>query len=296
MTWLSDSSIARLREVTEQPDLEGTRYTLVRELGRGGMGVVYEAHDAELDRAVAMKIVATDAPAAVADRLAREARIVARLEHPGIVPVHDVGVLPDGRVFYTMKLVRGRRLDEWIRANHPRADVLRMFVRICEAVAFAHASGVVHRDLKPENVMVGAFGAVLVMDWGVAQAVDDGSDRAIVGTPGFMSPEQSRGEPADPRSDVYALGILLRGLVTDKDRRLSAIGEKATSQNREDRYPTARELGDDILHFLDGQRVSAYRENVLQRAGREVVRHRALVVLIGAYIVMRAIVFFWIRM
>ena len=278
--WLSDDAVERLRDITEHPELTGTRYELVRELGRGGMGVVYEVRDLELDRNVAMKVMEHD--------WSSEARIIAGLEHPGIVPVHDAGTLPDGRRYYTMKLVRGARLDRWLRDGHSRTDVLRVFIRVCEAVAFAHASGVVHRDLKPQNVMVGEFGAVLVMDWGVA---------AVAGTDGYMSPEQARGETADTRSDVFALGAMLRFLAGEKlPRALSAIIGRATAIDPARRYRDARELGDDVLRFADGEPVSAYRENVFERVGRWVGRNRVLLAIIAAYIVMRAIVFFWVRL
>ena len=277
MSWLSDDAIARLRIITEQPDLTGTHYELVRELGRGGMGVVYEVHDRQLARSVAMKVVD--------DEWRDEARIIAALEHPGIVPVHDAGDLPDGRFYYTMKLVRGARLDAWLRQGHALTERLRLFIRICEPVAFAHANGVVHRDLKPENVMVGEFGAVLVMDWGVSN---------IAGTPGYMAPEPQR----DARSDVYALGALLRFLLDDDraPRALRAIVERAMNADPAQRYATAAEMSADVLRFLDGEPVSAYRENVLEAAGRWITRNRALVVLVAAYLVMRAVIFFWMRL
>jgi serine/threonine-protein kinase len=279
VSFLSDDAIARLRDVTEKPDLTGTRYDLVRELGRGGMGIVYEVRDHQLERSVAMKVLTET----MADEWRAEARTIAALEHPGIVPVHDAGDLPDGRFYYTMKLVRGVRLDAWAAQGHAWTERLRLFVRICEPVAFAHAIGVVHRDLKPENVMVGEFGAVLVMDWGVAN---------IAGTPGYMPPEPSR----DARSDVYALGAILKFLVQDPARALRAIVERAMADDPSRRYPSARELGDDVLRFLDGEPVSAYRENALERAGRWLGRNRVLVALVLAYLVMRAIVFFWMRL
>jgi len=142
------------------PDVSGTRYELLSVLGRGGMGVVYLARDTALDREVALKVV---------DREAGEARVLARLEHPGIVPVHDFGELPDGRVYYAMKRVRGERLDRWLTPDRGVGERLAVFLRVCDAVAFAHARGVVHCDLKPENVMVGEFGEVLVLDWGIAR-------------------------------------------------------------------------------------------------------------------------------
>src|SRR5688572_20244642 len=132
------------------------------------MGTVYRARDRELGRDVALKVIRLpEASPDVAARILREARTLAQLEHPGIVPVHDVGRLPDGRAFYAMKLVRGAPLDAL--PPTPLVERLRIVERISEAVAFAHAHGVIHRDLKPQNVMVGPFGEVLVMDWGVAK-------------------------------------------------------------------------------------------------------------------------------
>jgi serine/threonine protein kinase len=280
MRFLSDDAVAHLREITELPELSGTRYELVRELGRGGMGVVYEVRDRELERNVAMKVVEKEWRA--------EARIIAALEHPGIVPVHDAGTLPDGRLYYTMKLVRGLRLDVWGSENHGLTERLRLFARVCEPVAFAHANGVVHRDLKPENVMVGEFGAVLVMDWGIVG----------VGTPGYMAPEQTRGEVVDARSDVHALGALLAFLLRGDaiPRPLGAVIVRAMAGDPAARYPDAQAIADDVLRFLDQEPVSAYRENVMERAGRWLTRHRALVTLMAAYIVMRVIVFFWMRL
>src|SRR5687768_15835226 len=157
-----------------EPDFSSTKYTFVRELGHGGMGTVYLAEDGELNRLVAIKVLNT--PEVTNDlrrRMIREAQIIARLEHPGIVPVHDVGELPDGRVFYAMKLVRGVRLDEYAANTSSMRERLRKFQAVCDAVAFAHAHGVIHRDLKPQNIMIGSFGEVLVLDWGVAKILRD---------------------------------------------------------------------------------------------------------------------------
>jgi serine/threonine protein kinase len=251
MSWMPDGVVQHLRAVADAPDLSGTKYQLVRPLARGGMGAVYVAYDAQLDRQVALKVLdLPDASNELEARMMREARIVARLEHPGIVPIHDVGALPDGRVFYSMKLVHGSRLDEYVKKGAALADMLRVFQKACQAVAFAHANGVIHRDLKPENIMVGAFGEVLVMDWGLAKILplasspSDGkningqttadasttpilharfSDErshetvhgTILGTPAYMAPEQARGEieNLDRRTDVYALGAILTYLL-----------------------------------------------------------------------------------
>ncbi|HEX9163563.1 MAG TPA: serine/threonine-protein kinase [Thermoanaerobaculia bacterium] len=290
--------VARLRQVAQQPDLAGTPYTIVREIGRGGMGVVYEATDARLDRPVALKVLAFELSSrAAAARMRDEARTMARLEHPGIVPIHDFGELADGRVFYAMKLVRGSTLRDHTQQPHSRADLLRLFLRICETVAFAHAAGVVHRDLKPENIMVGSFGEVLVMDWGIAASID--SPAGVAGTHGFMSPEQMRGEPADRRADIFALGAILRFIATAGDTRvprpLAAIIAKAMSADAGQRYGDAAELRADVARYLDALAVSAYRETFPERIGRWTRRNLALVSIVIAYLIMRLVIFFWLH-
>jgi eukaryotic-like serine/threonine-protein kinase len=295
---ISDATIARLRELAQQPDLSGTPYTILSEIARGGMAVVYEAADARLGRTVALKVLAIEESRSdAAQRMRDEARTIARLEHPGIVPIHDVGELPDGRIYYAMKRVRGATLREHAQTARSVADLLRLFLRLCETIAFAHANAVVHRDLKPDNVMIGAFGEVLVMDWGVAAAI--GSRGEIAGTRGFMAPEQLRGEPADRRVDVFALGAILRLLSSVAGARvprpLQAVAEKAMSPDREQRYADARELAADVARYLDGLPVTAYRETMLERAGRWTHRNLALVSIVVAYIVMRVIVFLLAR-
>jgi serine/threonine protein kinase len=279
---LSDATVARLRDITELPDA-GERYTIVRLLGRGGTGAVYEAEDAVLGRRVALKVVATEhGDRAAGERMRAEAKTIAGLEHPGIVPLHDAGTLPDGRLFYTMKLVRGRRLDEIEASQHER---LRIFLRVCEAVAFAHARGVVHCDLKPQNIMTGEFGEVLVMDWGTH----------LGGTRGFMAPEQEAGGDIGPAADVYALGCILRQRVDKPSRPLAAIINKATSADPAHRYATATELGDDVSRYLEGAPLLAYRENVIERVGRWLTRNRALVMVVVAYLIMRVVVFLFVH-
>jgi serine/threonine protein kinase len=287
----SDAALDRLREVASYPDLTGTRYELVGEVARGGMGVVYRARDRELGRDIALKVISVAAADGdTAARLRREARILARLEHPGIVPVHDVGELPDGRVFYAMKLVSGRRLDELLRDGVPLRERLRLLLRVCEPVAFAHAHGVIHRDLKPENVMVGPFGEVLVMDWGVAKhralpeapapteaagvpgtpagpLSSETAHGTIVGTPAYMAPEQARGEveSVDERSDVYALGAILYFMLTGQPPGRSPASTEATTRTWTRRAPpsaapgvaTPRELRPDLPRPLEAICVKA---------------------------------------
>ncbi len=310
MKWLSDKTVERLRQVAELPDLSGTKYRLLEELGRGGMGTVYLAEDAELERCVALKVLqGPEVGPEAAERLLREARIMARLEHPGIVPIHDVGRLPDGRVFYVMKRVRGRRLDRHLEATASLADRLRIFTRICETVAFAHAQGAIHRDLKPDNILVGEFGEVLIMDWGVAKLLDSAEpavrtpapaasagtvDGVVVGTPDYMAPEQARGEIArvDRRSDVYALGAILERLGGESlPRPLAAICRKALAPEPSGRYPGAAELGSDVSRFLDRLSVTAYRENAFERSARWVSRNRTAVLLVAAYLLARLLLF-----
>jgi serine/threonine protein kinase len=310
MKWLSDDKLDHLRSVVTNPDFSSTKYTFIKELGRGGMGAVYLAEDRELNRLVAIKVLNTpEISEDMRNRMVREAQIIAGLEHPGIVPVHDVGTLPDGRVFYAMKFVRGSRLDEYAAVNDSIRDRLRKFQAVCDAVAFAHAHGVIHRDLKPQNIMIGSFGEVLVLDWGVAkilkkpstdftnqsvQSVDGFKTNAgtIIGTRDYMSPEQARGEidQLDERADVYSLGAVLHFLLKDQPKpgkAAEAICLKARADAKDDRYSSASELSADIGRLLDAEPVSAYRENAFEKASRWVSKNRFLVLLVLAYLLMR---------
>ena len=263
MDWLPDSVIDHLRDALDAPDLSGSPYVLGRELGRGGMGIVYEARDTRLGRAVALKLLSPLAAGADAvERLWREARILARLEHPGIVPVHDAGMLSDGRAYYAMKLVEGSRLDEYLKTGPSLPELCRVFLRICEPVAFAHAHGIVHRDLKPENIMLGRYGEVLVLDCGVAAALGEREQAGLViGTPAYMAPEQRDATPVDGRADVYSLGNLLREAAGDAPRALRSIIKRATELDPARRYQTVTELSADVASFLDHLPVRAHREN-----------------------------------
>ena len=320
--FLSDSALERLREAADSPDLTGTRYRLVDKLGQGGMGGVYCVEDTELERKVALKVISVPDPDGTwTVRLLHEARIIAKLEHPGIVPVHDAGVLADGRPYYTMKLVQGKRLDEHVKSVASLSDRLRLFLRICDAVAFAHAHGVLHRDLKPANIMIGPFGEVLVMDWGLSKVLgpspvmDIPIDRAdadpsaknqagltghgtVVGTPGYMSPEQVRGDASDQRADIYSMGAILQFLITAEysgpiAKPLSAIRMCAMAENPDARFRTVSDLATDVAHFLDGLSVTAYPEGPLARAWRWVVRNRTWILLLLAYMLVRTMLIFF---
>ena len=310
MTFLPDAAIARLQSAATWPEFVTDRYVVVDEMGRGGMGAVYLARDEVLGREVAVKVSNAIASAGLERRLQREARILARLEHPGIVPVHDVGRLADGRLFYVMKRVRGVTLREHLRGHPVMGDRLRVFERICDAVAFAHAHDIVHRDLTPDNVMVGEFGEVLVLDWGLAKSADGDADEAgaVLGTRGFMSPEQASGTPSDvtPRTDVYGLGgilyMLLTGVPPDGDggirfadsayvpRPLRSICLKALADAPGDRYASVPALAADIARFRSGDKVEAHHETLVDRTARFGRAYRTPILLVLAYIVMRAVV------
>jgi len=339
MKFLPDQVVVRLQTEMQTPDLSGTRYRALELLGHGGMGTVWLAQDSILQRPVALKVLAAENSSVdLAARLMQEAVVLARLEHPGIVPVHDAGTLADGRTFYCMKLVEGQTLDRYVR-KLPLRERLRLFQRIAEPLAFAHSRGIIHRDLKPANVMVGPFGEVLIMDWGLAkimavagassatdqvsQHVTDATglssiasqvsehestrtDQAehatahgtILGTPGYMSPEQERGEVnlIDQRTDIFAMGSILQSLLQEPpgspeseaySRPLRAICAKAMSAEMSARYPSVQELAADVGRYLDGLPVSAYRENIFERTARLVSRNRVAVVLVLAYLFMR---------
>jgi serine/threonine protein kinase len=224
----------------------GKRYEARELLGKGGMGEVHLQRDARIGRDVAMKMIRTDkeAQSDLQTRFFREARVQGQLEHPSIVPVYDVGVGPDGALYFTMKRVHGVTLAgvlDRLSAREPEAErefslrkLLSAFASVCLAIEFAHTRGVVHRDLKPSNVMLGNFGEVYVLDWGIARILEDADEAmgprsaahptpsdaaptdvgAFVGTPGYVSPEQIANEVVDARADVYSLGAVLFRMLT----------------------------------------------------------------------------------
>ena len=239
---------------TEMPDVAGDtgRYQLIGEIARGGMGAVLKGRDVDLGRDLAVKVILEehrDHPEMVR-RFVEEAQIGGQLQHPGVVPVHEIGRFPDGRLYIAMKLVRGRTLAALLESRKDPADdrprLLSVFEQVCQTMAYAHSRGVIHRDLKPSNVMVGGFGEVQVMDWGLAKVLDQGGvvdeERAlqsrsdpsgirtvrtgsdacdsragsVIGTPAYMAPEQARGafDTVDERADVFGLGSILREILT----------------------------------------------------------------------------------
>ena len=294
--------------------LPGERYEEVRRIGKGGMGEVIAASDAQIGREVAIKrMIGAPSERAIA-RFLREAQIQGRLEHPAIVPVHEIGRDADGLPYFAMKKLTGTTLAKLLEAGTtPRQALLRAFVDVCLAVEFAHVRGVVHRDLKPQNIMLGDFGEVYVLDWGVAKvlgtadeladvASDSGSGEhataagTAIGTPGYMAPEQIRGEvDLDARADVYALGCVLfailagehlhgssddalasmrHGIDARPSRRapdrgiapeLDAICVEATAVSREQRLGSARELADRVQRFLDGDRDLQLRQDLAKQ-------------------------------
>lgn len=269
---VSDSIVEHLRQVASLPDLSGTRYELEAEIGRGGMGIVYAARDRDLDRRVALKVL--DVP------LTGEAQLISRLEHPGIVPIYESGVLPDGRTFYAMKLVGGHRLDDYAKGEHSLAERLRVIRRVGEALAFAHSRDVIHRDLKPQNVMIGGFGEVYVMDWGV---------ETVAGTAGFRAPEVT----LDKISDVYSLGALLNYLVSElSSPAVAAIAQKATKADPADRYPSVAAFLADVDRFEQGQAVEAWSEPIWHRLQRFASRNAVLLWLLAAYTAVKFVLFF----
>jgi serine/threonine protein kinase len=263
------------------------------------MGKVFAARDRILDRDVAIKVSHAQVPGGDLDeRLKAEARVLATLEHPGIVPVHDLQPLADGRFCCVMKLVQGQTLAAQSAQLRTESARLAVFERVVEAVAFAHAQGIVHRDLSPANVMVGRFGEVLVMDWGLARLLADanpGGERSRVGTPGFMPPEQAdeRAPEPGPPADVFALGALLAWMFRDEPRvprRLRAIMAMCRRPRPEDRYADASALAADLARYRAGEAVQALPETILDQAWRFATTHATLLLLIATYLIMRVVV------
>ncbi len=315
-------------------------------LGEGGMGVVYRVRDGRLGRQAALKLIRPERGGedAVA-RFRREVEITARLDHPSIPPVYEAGTTATGEHFLLMKVIEGQPLSRRIKAlhdgGHPAASeeraLLEALVKVGEALGYAHSQGVVHRDLKPGNVMLGQFGEVMVMDWGLARELARGDEQdepllrsasgvrdqpapmpgedgeltqagTVLGTPGYMPPEQAEGRFVDPRADVFALGAVLTCVLTgrppiegaspvnklyatiegrvvlprdrrpDVPRELHAIAARALASDPRERYPTADAFVADLRAHLAGEEVRAHRYGMAERLQRAARRHPSLLI------------------
>ncbi|MFT3693289.1 MAG: serine/threonine-protein kinase [Kofleriaceae bacterium] len=283
-------------------------------LGSGGMGEVWLAHDVRIDREIAIKLMRGAADPDAIARFLREAKVQGRLEHPSVVPVHDVGL--DSNPYLAMKRLQGTTLHQVLDSHDPqwtRRALLTRFVDICLAVEFAHSRGVIHRDLKPANIMLGDFGETYVLDWGLARLTGDSSDGrpslrmppaqegdsgagqtqvgAVLGTPGYMPPEQMKGEIVDNRADVFSLGCILFEILTrtpaiapdkafeitlgtgayhpmlrrpeaDVPPELDKLVAEATAADRKERTATARTIADAVSRYLEGDRDKEHRRTL----------------------------------
>lgn len=298
----------------EEPRLG--RYPIVTEIGRGGMGRVLEVLDPDLGRILAVKVLRAGRVSSreALERFVGEARLTAQLEHPHIVPIHEVGLTREGELYYAMKKVEGDTLAQVLadreagitrtRTRWPLRRLLGAFVKVCQAAGYAHRRGVVHQDLKPGNIMLGSFGEVLLLDWGLAALTTDPDERpgSATGTPGYLSPEQARGRGASggPRSDVYSLGAVLYEIITGsqalpcsstseyllrvtreevqdpRDRaserripaELATICLRALALDPSARFADGRALGRALEEFLEGARRRERADGCLAEAER----------------------------
>jgi len=345
-TYVRAQSLAVVRSLPAAVGLPGEpRYDVFGPVGEGGMAEIRVGRDRGLRRKVAVKqLKSRDGEDQVLQRFLTEAQVTAQLDHPNVVPVYSLEAVADGPPSFAMKLIHGRTLSRLFADARARSEardapvlahdlsaLLEHFLKICDAIAYAHEKGVLHRDLKPDNVMVGEFGEVYVVDWGIARvmadvAVDEReqpldlgelgevhpsytADGMLLGTPGYMSPEQIRGPSSalDGRSDLYSLGLILYELVSLKRAtegatppeaicrvmggnlpplvhrfgraippELTAIVGRATALEPDERYASVRDLAADVRRHLRGEEVAALPDNPLRRVLRWIGRHRLL--------------------
>ena len=327
---LDDGGAELLKSLPVKPRRD--RYKFIRSIGFGGMKAVLLVEDRDTGREIAMAMIPDyrDRPKRDLERFVTEARITAMLEHPGIVPVHDIGVDASGAPYFTMKYLRGKALDKVIKklrsgdaetvGHYTLFRRLQIFIRVCNAIDFAHSHGICHLDIKPMNINIGDFGEVVVLDWGLARMLDENGHAKLdelrpKGTPGFIAPEYLNRESAVQvgiRSDIYSLGGLLYALLTleaplagmevEEILRHTAIGDvprpslaaperdipvaldavcmKAMARNPADRYASVTELRKEINAYMAGFAPEAEHAGILRRIGLFIVRQYITILLI----------------
>ena len=300
----SNKGATAVSQLSRQTQTGRKRYVVIREIARGGMGKVLEVEDTDLRRSVALKVLRKELVNRrdLVERFLEEAQITGQLEHPNIVPVHEIGIDGKGNLYFTMKLVEGLGLNEILNRlragdkdmlrEYSVARLLEMFLKLCEGIAFAHSRGVIHRDLKPANIMVGRFGEVQIMDWGVAKIVQRSgidahekaviSDRmessfgatmigAIVGTPSYMAPEQAKGETDSlgVESDIFALGVILYELMCLRSPWTGKTSDEVLEQVRtfDPEPPSRRNLDRAIPPELDDLALRCLHKDREKRLG-----------------------------
>lgn len=316
----------------------------IKLLGKGGYGEVYSVRDPMSNRSLALKIISArklnNIP--IKKRFLREIQITSLLEHPNIIPLYESGSLDDGSLYFTMEEIRGETLWDLLKKKKIRGmdgkglmELLEIFLKVCQGMEYAHAGGVIHRDLKPSNIAVGTHGEVIIMDWGIAKKVgveevegEESEDLemaegltlkgSILGTPGYLSPEQAQGQEVDEKTDVYSLGAILYQMIalstpfqgSTKEKlvatlmrdplppeqvnpdfpippELSAIAMKALARDKKRRYKGVRKLREDIQLFLQGHSVSAKRDLFWEKCRKWVSRHKGVFsgILLCAFVV-----------
>ena len=304
-----------------------SRYSILEEFAQGGLATVSIARDKNLCRIVAIKSLKEDArqKKEIADSFVAEAKVTAQLDHPAIIPIYGLTGDEKSGIHLSMKLVNGKTLREYLRnlvlnyrirgikAFDEAAQLrkrLEIFLRVCDAIAYAHHRNIMHRDLKPENIMLGKYMEVYVVDWGLAKVISDGNDNIpdnakISGTPRYLAPEVLLGEKCDARSDIFTLGLILQEIVTLQfaikgkdekeymehilggeqepirhlfkwhiDKALQAIIRKATAYSVQERYQSVNELSEDLRRYMAGLSISAYPDNIFMKFSRFAYQHR----------------------
>lgn len=310
----------------------------LEELGVGGMGAVYRVEDKRLQRHAAMKVLLKEAiDPDIRQRFLREAQFTARLVHPSIPSVYELGTTPEGELYFLMQVVEGRTLEDHIEDFHARGAppealnaLLEVLVKASEAIAYAHSQGYIHRDLKPSNIMIGQFGEVMVMDWGIAKALGKDDDPfvmslglspeklekeggltvegTVLGTPGYMPPEQAGGEKVSEEADIFALGALLTCILTGKppitggnmfnvlaatvkgeiftprmrnrriSRELDGLARAALKAKPEERLSSAEMFVRDLRAYLGGRFLATVRYSPFEKARRKLARHSTTII------------------